>query len=642
MILLYQQNETAFDNNGLGALPDTISCTVTEERNGIFEVELQYPITGIHYGDIQPRNILYVKPDPYRDPQPFRIYRVTKPLSGRVTVYAQHISYDLSGIVLSPFEATSAQEAFLKIKKNSSTDNPFTFYTDISSDSPLTVSVPSSIRSIMGGQEGSILDTYGGEYEYDLWEVKLLSQRGQNSGVTIRYGKNLTDLNQDENISNVATGVYPYWKGQTEGSEAETVVVLPEKIVNAAGTYSFTRIVPLDLSGEFDGPPTEKQLRDRAEQYVEDNDIGVPTVSITVAFQPLEQTEEYKDIALLERVNLCDTVTVEYPDLGVSATAKCVKTVYDALKDKYTSIELGEARTNITDTMLQQQQEYQAELEKVPTTSAMQKAIANATLLITGNSGGYVVIRNSKDETDKRAEKPDEILIMDAPDVESAQKVWRWNLEGLGYSSTGPNGPFTTAITKDGSIVADRITSGHASAGTIEVGIVESQDGETFINLDSGQFQFKDYLKLIGEDLYISGRLYAIGDTSLFAEIGESEESIAAFRVVGGEKEYISIYDVGNELGDGVVWICPAYVNSEGTDRKGLAFGENSISLFGDYGGYRQGITADTATGTVTVEANTNMWIVAKEEYGNLYLNAHNIFINNEPLDDYIKRVATS
>lgn len=641
MILLYQQNETAFDNNGLGALPDTISCTVTEERNGVFEAELQYPITGIHYSDIQPRNILYVKPDPYRDPQPFRIYRVTKPLSGRVTVYAQHISYDLSGIVLSPFEATSAQEAFLEIKANSSTDNPFTFYTDISSDSPLTVSVPSSIRAIMGGQEGSILDTYGGEYEYDMWEAKLLSQRGQNSGVTIRYGKNLTDLNQDENISNVATGVYPYWKGQAEGSEEETVVVLPEKIVNATGTYNFTRIVPLDLSGEFDGPPTEKQLRDRAEQYVEDNDIGVPAVSITVAFQPLEQTEEYKDIALLERVNLCDTVTVEYPDLGVSATAKCVKTVYDALKDKYTSIELGEARTNITDTMLQQQQEYQAELEKVPTTSAMQKAIANATSLITGNSGGYVVIRNSADGT---ANNPDEILIMEKPDIDDEENnnIWRWNMGGLGHSSTGINGPFTTAITQDGSIVADRITSGHASAGTIEVGIVESQDGETFINLDSGQFQFKDYLKLIGEDLYISGRLYAIGDTSLFAEIGKSEESIAAFRVVDGEKEYISIYDVGNELGDGVVWICPAYVNSEGTDRKGLAFGENSISLFGDYGGYRQGISANTNEGKVTVEAEQNVTITVRQEYGNLYLNASNIFINNEPLDDYIKRVAAS
>lgn len=613
MILLYQQNETAFDNNGLGALPDTISCTVTEERNGVFEAELQYPITGIHYGDIQPRNILYVKPDPYCDPQPFRIYRVTKPLSGRVTVYAQHISYDLSGIVLSPFEATSAQEAFLEIKKNSSTDNPFTFYTDISSDSPLTVSVPSSIRSIMGGQEGSILDTYGGEYEYDLWEVKLLSQRGQNSGVTIRYGKNLTDLNQDENISNVATGVYPYWKGQAEGSEEETVVVLPEKIVNAAGTYSFTRIVPLDLSGEFDGPPTEKQLKDRAEQYVEDNDIGVPAVSITVAFQPLEQTEEYKDIAQLERVNLCDTVTVEYPDLGVSATAKCVKTVYDALKDKYTSIELGEARTNITDTMLQQQQEYQAELEKVPTTSAMQKAIANATLLITGNSGGYVVIRNSADGT---ANNPDEILIMDTPDVESAQKVWRWNLGGLGYSSTGPDGKFIPAITQDGSIVATFITSGSMNAKVITTGVLKSQDGKTFINLDSGQFQFKDYLKLMGNNLHVIGDLY--GELSnVHARIG-SGEGIGSFQVVDDEVgEIFSVYKTGEEIR----WDIPALFAQ---NPRGVSSTQSALSfyVYHDEGGY---------AARVGIEAN--------ESDGNCYLFGSKVIINGTSFDDLVSRV---
>lgn len=633
MILLYQQNEIAFDNNGLGALPDTISCTVTEERNGVFEVELQYPITGIHYSDIQPRNILYVKPDPYRDPQPFRIYRVTKPLSGRVTVYAQHISYDLSGIVLSPFEATSAQEAFLEIKANSSTDNPFTFRTDISSDSPLTVSVPSSIRSIMGGQEGSILDTYGGEYEYDMWEVKLLSQRGQNSGVTIRYGKNLTDLNQDENISNVATGVYPYWKGQAEGSEEETVVVLPEKIVNATGTYSFTRIMPLDLSGEFDGPPTEDQLRDRAEQYVKDNDIGVPAVSITVAFQPLEQTEEYKDIALLERVNLCDTVTVEYPDLGVSATAKCVKTVYDALKDKYTSIELGEARTNITDTMLQQQQEYQAELEKVPTTSAMQKAIANATLLITGNSGGYVVIRNSADGT---ANNPDEILIMEKPDVDTAQKVWRWNLAGLGYSSTGANGPFTTAITQDGSIVATFITSGSMNAGIVTTGILKSQDGQTYINLDSGQFQFKDYLKLIGNDLYIGGRLYSTQYDGVYAEIGDIENK-ASFSVKNSSGESIlDVYDGVDSIFGGTMWQSTRD-NIEGQE-KGIIFKKRSIGVLGRFGGYLNGLSINTSDKTVQLMSSGGSVDISGGDGVDIH-SMKGVTINGTSFDDLVNRV---
>nr|DAE51430.1 MAG TPA: tail protein [Caudoviricetes sp.] len=473
MILLYPETETQFNTNGLGALSDSISCEVTEERNGAYEMQMEYPITGIHYNDIQNRDIIFVKPTPYKDPQPFRIYRITKPLSGRVTIYAEHLSYDLSGIVVSPFSAESLNGALNGLKSNSSTDNPFEFVTDKNITGQFNVSVPSSIRSLLGGNDGSILDVYGGEYEFNRWTVRLWNQRGQDNGVTIRYGKNLTNLEQDENISNVATGIYPYW-ADSEG----TVVDLPEKIVNAPGTYNFTRIIPVDFSGDFEEAPSEQDLRTRAEKYVSDNRIGVPTVSISVEFQPLDQTEEYKDMALLERVNLCDTVTVEYPELGVSATAKCVKTVYDALKDRYVSIELGDAKTNIADTISQQQME----IEKVPTLSFMQQAIQNSTNIITGNKGGYVVIRDSNGDGE-----PDEILIMDTPDIKTALKVWRWNNGGLGYSSNGYNGPYTTAITQDGAIVADFITTGTLQANLIKSGIIQSHDGRAYFNLDTGQ-----------------------------------------------------------------------------------------------------------------------------------------------------------
>lgn len=472
MILLYPETETQFNTNGLGALSDSISCEVTEERNGVYEMQMEYPITGIHYNDIQNRNIIFVKPTPYKDPQPFRIYRTTKPLSGRVTIYAEHLSYDLSGIVVSPFSAESLNGALNGLKSNSSTDNPFEFVTDKNTTGKFNVSVPSSIRSLLGGNDGSILDVYGGEYEFDRWTVHLWNQRGQNNGVTIRYGKNLTNLEQDENISNVATGIYPYW-ADSEG----TVVDLPEKIVNAPGTYNFTRIIPVDFSSDFEEAPSEQDLRTRAEKYVSDNRIGVPTVSISVEFQPLDQTEEYKDMALLERVNLCDTVTVEYPELGVSATAKCVKTVYDALKDRYVSIELGDAKTNIADTISQQQME----IEKAPTLSFMQQAIQNATNIITGNKGGYVVMRDSNGDGE-----PDEILIMDTPDIKTALKVWRWNNGGLGYSANGYNGPYTTAITQDGAIVADFITTGTLLGNIIKAGIIKSINGKAYFDLDAG------------------------------------------------------------------------------------------------------------------------------------------------------------
>lgn len=470
--VLYESTESTFETNGLGVLSDTISCQVVEERNGIFEITLEYPLTGIHYQEIKQRRIIFVKPNPYEDPQPFRIYRITKPLSGKITVYAQHISYDLSGVPVSPFSSGSVTGALSGLKTNAAVTNPFSFWTDKTSTGDFAVTAPTSTRTLLGGSDGSILDVFGGEYKFDRWTVRLYNNRGKNSGVSIRYGKNLMDLQQDENISNVVTGIYPYWLS-SEGELTE----LPEKIVNAPGTYDFTRISAIDFSGDFEEAPTEEQLRDRANDYISSNNVGVPTVSITVEFQPLEQTEEYKDIALLERVNLCDTVNVEYSELGVSATAKCVKTTYDALKDKYISIELGDAKTNIADTIVQQQQE----INEKPSVSFLEQAVINATNWITGNKGGYVIFQRNADG------QPYEILIMDTPDINTATKVWRWNNGGLGYSSNGYEGPFATAITQDGAIVANFITTGTLQANLIKSGIIQSRDGRAYFNLDTGQ-----------------------------------------------------------------------------------------------------------------------------------------------------------
>lgn len=471
--VLFESTENNFDTNGIGILADAIFCEITEERNGIFELEMQYPITGIHYEKIKPRNIILASPSPVDNTQLFRIYRITKPLNGIITVYGEHISYDLSGIPVSPFTAGSAAEAMSKLQSSAAIDSPFTFWTDKETVATMSVVAPASTRSLLGGQQGSVLDVYGGEYKFDRYTVRLYNQRGMNRGVSIRYGKNLTSLEQDENISSVYTGVYPYWIDSDNN-----LVTLPEKILNAPGTYDFTRIMALDLSQEFESAPTEEQLRNRANTYMTANNIGVPKVSLDVSFIQLEQTEEYKNIALLERVELCDTVNVEFPELGVSATAKCVKTVYDVLQERYTSVELGEARTNIADTIADQQQK----IEKAPTTSAMQQAINNATNQITGNKGGYVILHSSTG-----SKEPDEILIMDTPDISTATKVWRWNKSGLGYSSSGYNGPYGLAMTQDGAIVADFITTGVLTANLIKAGVLQSLNGATSINMETGE-----------------------------------------------------------------------------------------------------------------------------------------------------------
>ena len=453
--VLYPSQETAFGSNGLGILTDAASCVVTEERNGAFELEMTYPVSGIHYKEIAPRCIILAKPNPVDDPQPFRVYRITKPMGGLVTVYGEHISYDLAGVPASPFAAESAPDAMEKLKSSSAIPTPFSFWTDKDTAGTMGITAPVALRSLLGGREGSVLDIYGGEYKFDRYTVRLYNQRGQNRGASIRYGKNLTDLTQDENIAGVYTGVYPYWSSM-EGA----LVQLPEKILPAPGNYDFTRIMTLDLSSEFQEPPTQDQLRARAEAYMKANNIGVPKVSLTVSFVPLEQTEEYKDIGLLERVELCDTVNVEFPALGVSATAKCVRTVYDALLDRYKSVELGDARTNIADTIAAQQQK----IEQAPDKTFVQQAVDSATGQITGNKGGYVVLHSSTG-----SKEPDEILIMDTPDIKTAVKVWRWNKAGLGYSSHGYNGPYGLAMTQDGSIVADFITAGTLNAALAKV-----------------------------------------------------------------------------------------------------------------------------------------------------------------------------
>ena len=351
--ILYNATETNFDHNGIGILSACVSCEVTEEANGIFELAMTYPMDGVHFADIGDRAIIKAKANQFRDPQLFRVYAISKPMSGIVTVLAEHISYDLSGIPVKPFSASTASRALSMLKSNAVVDCPFIFWTDKTTQANFKVSVPASIRSRLGGVSGSILDVYGGEYEFDNFTVKLHNSRGQNRGVSIRYGKNLTDIKQDQNCSNVATGVYPYWVD----SEGAVLVELPEKIVNAPGTYNFVKIRTLDLSSEFETQPTVEQLRERTESYIKANNIGVPSVSWSVSFVQLDQTEEYKGLNLLERVSLFDTVNVEFPALGVSATAKAVKMVYDVIADRVKSVTLGSVRANIADTVAKQGQE---------------------------------------------------------------------------------------------------------------------------------------------------------------------------------------------------------------------------------------------------------------------------------------------
>ena len=471
--VLFDAAASTFKTNGLGRLSSAKSCKVTEERNGQFELEMDYPISGEHYGDIALSRIICAVPADGKDPQPFRIYQISKPLNGVVTVYARHISYRLSLIPAVPTDetASSAEGALKLLKANAAEECPFSFESDVTTEGTYTIDTPASIRSQLGGTSGSVLDVYGGEYEWDNWTVRLHKARGYDTGIVLRYGKNITDIKQEESIESTVTGVLPFWR--QEGEDGVTQVLGDMVYSDNADKYPFHMTMVLDLSQEYESAPTKEQLEERAEKYIENNDIGVPDVNISVSFIALWQTEDYKDIACLERVNLCDQIEVEFPTLGVSATAKVIKTVYNVLLERYESIEIGSARTNLSDVIAANKQNIESSQKK--TTSFMQKAISYATKLIQGGLGGHVVMNVNA------AGQPNEILIMDTDDIATAVNVIRMNVNGIGFSKNGYNGPFTTAWTIDGAFNADFIVSGTMQADRIKGGVL-TLGGEDDVN----------------------------------------------------------------------------------------------------------------------------------------------------------------
>lgn len=519
--LLASGDKTAarlFDNFGLGVLTDCITCEVTEERNGEYELFMQYPITGVHYNEIEHRAVILAKPNFADEPQAFRIYKVNALISGVAEIYAAHITYDLSGVPVSPFTATSAGAACAGLLSHALIQTPFSIGTTVSTIADFKVDYPTSVRSLFGGKEGSLLDVYGGEWHYDNYTATLMSARGQNRGVVIRYGKNLVDLRQETNLENLYTGVLPYWKNETTGEYVEA------NIINIAGSFGYRRILVLDLSLEFEAKPTVAQVTARANTYITANNIGKPSVNITLDWAQVGE--------LTDRVDLCDTVTVIFEKLGVEVTSKCISATWDVLAERYKELEIGDATANMASTIVGLQ-----EKEKTLSTSVsapMLRAIANATALITGNEGGYVVMHDGDGDG-----YPDELLIMDSDSVETATKVWRWNKSGLGYSSTGYNGSYGLAMTADGSIVADFITTGSLNADRINGGTITGVQ----INNGSGTFQVDENGNVTANSLSssnatITGGSIVINSANLGQVIKLVNSAAPAYHKIGPNTEW--------------------------------------------------------------------------------------------------------
>ena len=432
--ILFDQSEKLFTSGGLGFLADCTSCKVSQERNGIFECEFIYPITGPLYDKIQERTIIFATHDDSREPQPFDIYARSAPIDGLVTFYAHHISYRLSNSVVMPFTATGVADAMAKIQANIVTDrdDDFTFWTDKETVGDYAKTVPSIVRTTLGGEEGSLLDVYGrGDYEFDKFAVRLYQNKGRDTDVEIRYRKNLTSINHKVDDSESYNAIVPYWLNEETGA----LRTLPEGYLSHDDGTAYIVAIPFPMNEYFETMPTVAAMRQKAQQLLDTSDAWVPSEGFEVNFVQLWQTEEYKDYAPLQRVNLCDTVRVYYPELGVNAVReRVVKTVYNTLLDRYDEITLNELPTTLTGLT---QQQINAETSGSVTPEGVRAQINLAAELLRGDLGGYIATPADANGL------PQLIYIMDSPRKADAVNVIRLDQTGIAISRSGVNGSWT-------------------------------------------------------------------------------------------------------------------------------------------------------------------------------------------------------
>ena len=443
-----------------------------------------------------------------------------------------------------PMAANSCAGALAAMKENSVGDNPYEFWTDKNVDGPFRITQPVSFRSYLGGTAGSILDVYGtGEYEWDKYTVKFHRHRGSDSGVTIRYGKNLTDVKKITDSSGIWTGIVPFWYGLDE-NESEILVTLPEKAVYAetAGDYAYKMVIPIDFSGSFESVPTVEQLRETAGAYVRNNaDTAIPS-SIDVSFVNLWQTEEYKNVAPLQRLRLCDTVTIHHRTLGVENKAKIVSVTYDVLLERYSTMTIGEVRTSLGEAI--QSAVAEANRNDVATLTSMELAIRHATDLLAGVLGGHFrLLQNASGQ-------PTGFVVMDTTDTETATKVLRVSTAGVQYSTAGYTGSYTTICTLDGKISASAIKTGSFDASLIKTGVLNATLMTAGILKASRGNKERFYVD------FGTGTVRIVADSFAMAN-GDTIETVAAQAASDALAE--ALFDaVSGEVGD----VLPAAVNS--------------------------------------------------------------------------------
>ncbi|MGH1260426.1 phage tail spike protein [Bacillus wiedmannii] len=537
--VLYEKNTRDFTNNGICFLKDTIIAEVSETLNGSFELYMEYPVLGLKCNEIQEERI--IKAETPEGPQPFTIHRCVKKNMSTVKIYARHIFYDLLENLI---EDTNIVEqpgagALDQLLRKTQYPHPFKVVCDISKMNNSRIVRRNPVEAILDPQEdNSFVNRWGGELVRDFFDIKMYQQRGTDRGVTIQDQKNLIGFESDVDLDVVVTRIMP------KGADG---LLLPEKYVDSPliNNYSRPRIKVIEFNhikaqkeegrNDEEALPLEeayKALRAAAKSKFTDEKIDIPQANYKVNFVELSKTEEYKDYAVLERVYLADTVRVKHSKLGVDIQAKAISYVFNVLTEKYKDLNLGSYKKSFLDKMndVSKITDGLEDMEE----SVLQQAKNNATNLINSGFGGHV------------RTYPERILIMDTDSEKTAKKVWQWNIKGLGFSSKGINGPYETAMTMDGRIVADFIATGTLDASLAKIknliaddivsGILRSRNNRFRIDLDRSGIDFYSETEKLVTQIAQAKTKQADGSSAEITYFGVSEAEGVATGLAFGKR----------------------------------------------------------------------------------------------------------
>lgn len=511
-----------------------ISANVQEELNGQFSLEIKYPIKAYLSDEIKSGRIITCEVG-YGSRQAFRIYKTNKTLD-EITIYANHIFYDLTDNMIEDVypKNLDANQFINWILSHSQYETNFKGIGNISNVATARYVRKNIVKVIMGDEENSILKLFSAELERNNYDISILRRRGSDRGVSIRYARNINGISFDEDNSTIGTRIMP------KGYDG---ILLPEKYVDSPIINKYPHPIIREIeysdiklkddnSEENEGFETLEQCYEEMRKRVQkefENGLDKPTVSVDVDFVELSKTVEYKEYKNLEKVYLGDTIKIYLEKLGVDVIERVISTTYDVLADRFTNIELGKLNSNYVSKNAQ----FQNTMEQVTIPNILEAAKNHSTQQLINAMGGYVYKTQS------------ELFIMDTDNINTAQKVWRWNLNGLGYSSTGINGVYELAMTQDGNIVADFIKTGTMSVSRIE-GLSNLLDGYSVqIGLNQENIDM-----LVSKQSNLEN-----GINKLETQVKINADNVAAeFKQIGGSNLFLnSIGDFGSDNWEGNV-----------------------------------------------------------------------------------------